>query len=260
VPGQKRKPGLALPGLRRRVFDGRGMSERFVPFGPAHLAAILLAFLVPVGLSWFTRRAADPLRFAAAMRRGFAALLIGTWIIWFWLLVERHWLAPGNLIPMHLCDWAAIITIVTLIRPNQKSYELAYFWSLGGTLQALLTPDLRYGFPDWRFLVFFLFHSGIIAAVLYLTLGMRHRPWPSSLPRVMAWSLVYLASALLVNAVFRTNFGYLSAKPAIPSLLDLLSPWPWYIGELVLLGLVSILVCYAPFYVWDRFRARRHSA
>lgn len=235
---------------------GPPMSDRFVLFGVAHLCAIALAFLVPLVLAIATVRSPHR-RFGTRVRLIFAGLLIGTWILWFGLLYERHWFAPGNMLPMHLCDWAALLTIVTLLRPRQRTYELAYFWAMGGTLQALLTPDLRYGFPDLRFDVFFLFHSGIIAAVLYLTFGTRLRPWPASIPRVMGWSLVYLAAALAVNAIFHTNFGYLSAKPPGPSLFDALAPWPWYIGELVALGLLSILIYYAPFYLADRFGPSR---
>lgn len=231
------------------------MSDRFVLFGAAHLAAIASAFVVPLVLSIATALSPDP-RFERHVRTVFAALLIGTWVLWYWLLYERNWFAPGNVLPMNLCDWAAIATIVTLIRPNLRTYELAYFWALGGTLQALLTPDLRYGFPDMRFDIFFLFHSGIIAAVLYLTFGARFRPWPSSIPRVIFWSLVYLVSALAVNWLFKTNFGYLSAKPPGPSLFDAMAPWPWYIGELAVLSLISIIVYYAPFFMADRLRVR----
>jgi len=238
------------------VFDAVAMSDRFILFGVAHLCAIALAFLVPLALAAATLMSRNP-QFERRVRLVFAGLLIGTWIAWFALLYARDWFAPGNVLPMNLCDWAAILTIVTLLRPGQRSYELAYFWAMGGTLQALLTPDLRYGFPDMRFDVFFLFHSGIIAAVLYLTFGARWRPWPSSIPRVMLWSLVYLISAFGVNAVFNTNFGYLSAKPPGPSLFDAMAPWPWYIAELALLGILSILLYYAPFYFADSLKRWR---
>jgi len=232
------------------------METPFVMFGTAHLLAIGLAFEVPVVLAFLVRVSKSrPL--AEVVRWTFAVELIGTYALWYWLLYERGWMAVGNLLPMHLCDWAAIACIVTLIRPNQRSYELAYFWALSATLQATLTPELALGWPDWRFVVFFGFHCGVIAAVLYMTLGMRLRPYPRSLPRVVAWTLFYGVAAGAVDWMFGVNFGFLRAKSKDPSVLDLLAPWPWYIAELVPIALVFILVLYAPFFVADRLR-RRH--
>lgn len=232
------------------------METPFVMFGTAHLLAIGLAFEVPVVLAFLVRVSKSrPL--AEIVRWTFAVELIATYALWYWLLYERGWMAVGNLLPMHLCDWAAIACIVTLIRPNQRSYELAYFWALSATLQATLTPELALGWPDWRFVVFFGFHCGVIAAVLYMTLGMRLRPYPRSLPRVVAWTLFYGVAAGAVDWMFGVNFGFLRAKSKDPSVLDLLAPWPWYIAELVPIALAFILVLYAPFFIADRLRRRR---
>jgi hypothetical integral membrane protein (TIGR02206 family) len=187
----------------------------------------------------------------------FAGELIATWVLWYWLIATRGWLSPQTLLPMDLCDWATIAALATLLRPNQRSYELAYFWALSGTLQALVTPDLFYDSPDLRFVVFFAFHGGTVAAVLFLTLAAGMRPWPASIPRVLARSSLYLVAALATNWAFGTNFGYLSAKPANPSLLDVMGPWPLYIVELVGLAVLYVVVLYLPFFIADR-RARRH--
>jgi hypothetical integral membrane protein (TIGR02206 family) len=232
------------------------MDQPFVFFGTAHVAAIALAFAVPLVLAVVVRLSGSG-AFANAVRWAFAVGLIATYALWYWLLYSRGWMAVGNLLPMHLCDWAAIATIVTLLWPNQKSYELAYFWALTGTLQATLTPQLALGWPDWRFVVFFGFHGGVIAAVLYMTLGMRMRPWPASIPRVAVWTLVYGLAAGTVDWLFDANFGFLRAKSTDPSVLDLLSPWPWYIAELVPIGFALVLILYAPFFVADRFRQSR---
>jgi hypothetical integral membrane protein (TIGR02206 family) len=234
------------------------MVHTFVLFGPAHLSAVALAFLVPIMLAGLVRSANNP-RLADIVRWLFAAELMATYILWYWLLYSRGWMAVGNLLPMHLCDWAAIAAFVTLIWPNQKSYELAYFWALSATLQATLTPQLAFDFPDWRFVVFFGFHCGVIAAVLFLTLGTKLRPHLASIPRVVAWTLVYGVAAGLVDWAFDVNFGFLRAKSTEPSVLDLLSPWPWYIAELVPIAFVFILILYAPFFVADRIgRARTY--
>jgi hypothetical integral membrane protein (TIGR02206 family) len=231
------------------------MDSHFVLFGTAHLSAIALAFAVPVVLAILVRRSGSA-ALADALRWLFAAELIATYALWYWLLIARGWAGVGNVLPMHLCDWAAIACIVTLIRPNQRTYELAYFWALSATLQATLTPELALGWPDLRFVVFFAFHCGVIAAVLYMTLGMRMRPVPASIPRVIAWTLFYGAAAGTVDWLFKVNFGFLRAKSTDPSVLDLLSPWPWYIAELVPIALVFILILYSPFFIADRVRRR----
>ncbi|HEY1612789.1 MAG TPA: TIGR02206 family membrane protein [Rhizomicrobium sp.] len=234
------------------------MTKPFVTFGAAHLIAIALATVMPLALGAAVRRRGSS-RIRDAIRLALATELIATWVLWYGLIFARGWLSPQTILPMDLCDWAVIAAIVTLLRPNQATYELTYFWSLSGTMQALLTPELFYGFPDLRFIVFFGFHGGAIAAAVYLTVGLRYRPVGVSIPRVLGWSIVYLATALAVNGLFHTNFGYLSAKPARASLLDLMAPWPFYIGEMAALGVVLVIVLYLPFFVFDRWRGNSAS-
>jgi hypothetical integral membrane protein (TIGR02206 family) len=234
------------------------MSEPFVAFGASHFVVMALTVIVPAGLAIITRRLRSE-DFVRAVSFTFAAGLIATWIVWYWLIAARGWISAQTLLPVDLCDWATIATLATLLRPNQRSYELAYFWALSGTLQALVTPELYYDFPDLRFIIFFAFHGGTIAAVLFLTLARGMRPHRSSLPRVVAWSLLYLLSALTVNRLFGANFGYLSAKPTKPSMLDAMGPWPTYIAELAGVGILYVFVLYAPFFVADRLKRRRTS-
>jgi hypothetical integral membrane protein (TIGR02206 family) len=229
------------------------MDKTFVWFGPAHIAAIALSVCAPLGLAAFGR--GNP-RLTRAIRLVLAGELIATWILWYWMIVARGWVSTHTLLPMDLCSWASIAAIVTLLRPGQRSFELAYFWALTGTLQALITPELFYDFPDPRFIVFFAFHGGAIASVLFLVLGAGMRPYPASIPRVLAASLVYLVVTLATNRIFHTNFGYLSGKPAKPSLLDLMGPWPIYIVEVAALGVVLVLMLYSPFYIADTMKNR----
>jgi hypothetical integral membrane protein (TIGR02206 family) len=156
--------------------------------------------------------------------------------------------------PMQLWDWAVITGVITLVYPNQWTYELCYFWALGATLQALMTPDLSNGFPDARFIQFFALHGGVIAAALYMTLCLGMRPVPMSIARTLLWSTAYLALAMATNAMLDANFGYLRRKPAHPSLLDYMAPWPFYIVQLALLAILFTLLYYSPFFIIDQLR------
>jgi hypothetical integral membrane protein (TIGR02206 family) len=229
----------------------------FILFGPAHLTALALAVVVPLLLAAVVRRAP---RLDGAIRFGLALLLGGGWLAWYALFAARGWLTLGNALPLNLCDWAAAALIVALLHPRRRIYELGYFWGLGGTVQGLVTPDIGRGFPDPQFIFFFINHGGIIASLLYLTLGTGLRPVPASLPRVVFASFAYAGVAAAADFLLGTNYGFLRAKPANASILDFLSPWPWYIPELVLIGFASALLYYAPFFIADRLRAYRQAA
>ena len=231
----------------------------FVLFEQSHLIVLALTVLVPVVLAVLCRT----MKTAAlerAIRWMFALSIAGAWASWFWVGAQKGWLDLGNVLPMDLCSWAAIATIITLVTPNQKSYELAYFWALAATTQGLLRPGIPFDFPEFRFIEFSIFHGGIIAAVLFLTLGAGWRPYPISIPRVIAWTFVYMAAAGLTDWLLKVDYGFLRAKPIYPSLFDLMPDWPWYIPVLVVLGLLSTLVCYAPFFLIDLLRGRKKNA
>ncbi len=230
------------------------MAAAFQHLGVAHVGAIVLTIAAPLGLCAVNRLIDGDI--AKTINRFLAAVIVGSEILRFMRLFRDGELTIESAAPMHLCDWAAIAAVITLIFPNQWTYELCYFWALGGTLQALLTPDLSYEFPDLRFISFFTLHGGVVATALYLTFCLGMRPFPISIARALGWSLLYLAAAMAANQALKTNFGYLRAKPSHPSLMDYLAPWPYYIPETVLLAIAVCLVFYAPFFLVDRLRRR----
>ena len=230
------------------------MSHPFIPFGPSHLTAIALALLVPLALALLARHEHLGRRADRVVRLALAALLAAGWVLWYGFSAARGDLRFDNGLPMNLCDWAEIALVVALLTRRQFAYELGYFWGLGGTLQGVLTPAIYYDFPDPQFVFFFIQHGGVVAALLYLTLGTRLRPSLASLPRVIVASLGYLAAAALVDGLLGVNYGFLRAKPLGQNLLTVMSPWPWYIPELVAAGIVFILIYYAPFALADALR------
>ncbi|HJT43993.1 MAG TPA: TIGR02206 family membrane protein [Rhizomicrobium sp.] len=233
------------------------MSTPFVLLGPAHIAAVALTLAVPLSLAALTRRSAA---MEPVVRSGFALLLLGGYAAWYAMFALRGWLGLGNALPFNLCDWAAIALVITLFWPNQFTYDLGYFWGLAGTMHGLLTPPVHHEFPDPEFIFFFVNHGGIIASILFLTVGSGLRPLPRSVPRAIIASLIYAAVAGTVDWLLGVNYGLLRAKPDNVSVLDLLSPWPWYIPQLIAIGIASVLLYYLPFFLYDLFSARRKGA
>lgn len=217
-------------------------------------AALCLTVLLPL-VFWLLRRRFDTPRFAQLLCRSTAVALLaleGS-------EVAVKLLVPGGPIggalPMQLCDWVLFAVAAALWFRWQLGFELGYFWGLAGTLQALLTPAIAPTEPWWRLLSFFFSHALIVAGVLHLLLSERCRPWPQSLPRVILCSEIYLVAALLANHLTGANYGFLSAKPLQPSLLDYFSDQHWlYVLQINLTALVFFPLLYLPWLAWDRWQ------
>jgi hypothetical integral membrane protein (TIGR02206 family) len=226
----------------------------FRRFSEAHLVVILLTIIVPLGLG-FAVRISKSQRFERSVAGCLAALLVVNYIGYAAYLSRAGTLRWQQVLPFQLCDWAMIAVIVALISGRRGWFEVAYFWGIGGTVQAILTPDLKYAFPDVRFLTFFIGHCGIVAGILFLMLTRRFRPTAASIGRTFAWSELYLVLTLLVNYITGENYGFLTHKPQEFSLLSYLSDSrPLYILQMHGLALIFFSALYAPFALVDLLR------
>src|SRR6266480_6921408 len=170
----------------------------FHAFRVAHITVIVLTISLPFVLAAFVRRSKLRLveRFIAVALSG---LLVGNYFTYL-LFVRRFDQASWQqTLPLQLCDWAMVVVIVALLTGSKRWFEVAYFWGIGGTLQAVLTPNLPYGFPDWRFISFFMSHCGIIVSVVFLMLTRDYRPAPTAILRVWLWTEFYFVVTLAVD-------------------------------------------------------------
>ncbi|MFN2508085.1 MAG: TIGR02206 family membrane protein [Chthoniobacterales bacterium] len=231
----------------------------FHAFSPEHLAVIFLTVGLPFALAAVVRRSQSVLM-ERTIASSLCVVLIANYIIY--LLYLRHWgdLTWEATLPMQMCDWAMAVIIVTLLTANRRWFDVAYFWGIGGTLQAVLTPNLLYGFPDLRFISFFVAHGGIIVGVVFLMLTRRLRPYPMSIVRAFAWSELYFVATMIVDELTGVNYGFLLHKPEAFSVLSFLSDSrPLYLLQMHGLALLFFGLLYLPFAVRDLFVGPRTS-
>ncbi len=173
------------------------------------------------------------------MRLGLAATLGAALLGYVAMLARSGWLSWRAVLPLHLCDMLILIAIVALVTQARAAFELLWFWGGGGAMLAMLTPLVTRGFPDPQFLVFFGFHAGVVASAWLLAAGCGVRPRPHAAWRAFFVTNAYAGGVTLINLWLDTNYMFLRAKPATPTLLDWLGDWPWYIVACEGLALVA---------------------
>lgn len=176
-----------------------------------------------------------------------SALLIT--ILKFGELAYRHFIFKEELatmLPLHLCNIALIAGVAFMFTYNSILFQLTYFWSIG-SIFALLTPEVRYKFPNFWHISFFITHFYLFFIMLYGVFKLKLRPTLSGL-FISFFSINFIAIGVyFINVNLGTNFMFLNHKPAFPSPLDYFGNWPYYIIPVEVLFLFLSFLFYIPF-------------
>lgn len=215
----------------------------FEPFSPLHGLIILLfmsatALLVSAGV-----------RLAPAARlrldRNLGMVLVALWIYsngW-WLLPARFDAARS--LPLHVCDVTSLLAGVVLLMPRRPLRAILYFWGIGMSLQAILTPEISFEPNTIWFWIFWASHSAIIAIAVYDIAVRGFRPDWRDFRIAVAGGLAYLAIVFTINLMFGYNYGYVgNARPGETSIIDFLGPWPYRVVlmSVLVIGVMALLM------------------
>ncbi|BBI32987.1 YwaF family protein [Cohnella abietis] len=222
----------------------------FVPFSWAHLLGLAIAVVTVVVMVSFREKLREPKNNRKA-RYGLVIVLVGCEIsLQVWYGLTDNWGLQS--LPFQLCSMMMWLSALLLLTRNRKLYEITFFLGIMGALQALLTPNLDASFPQFRYFHFFIAHTAIIAASVFLTVIERYRPTFFSVFRALGWLHVLAIPAAITNTLTGSNFMFLARKPDTASILDLLAPWPWYLLELELVAVILCLAMFGIVLVMDR--------
>ena len=220
----------------------------FQQFDTAHLLSLLLITSISIGCSVLGYRS------KSAEAKGVFPWVLVLFLITNEIYIHAAAIAAGQwrmswALPLHLCDLSFFAVMVALIWKNQVAWELAYYWGIGGSIPALITPDIPLAFPHFYFVTFFIHHGGIIFGVLYLAFSEKYSLPFSSIKRVWLITHVYVVFIAFFNLTMKTNYLFLCAKPTQPSLIDYLGPWPYYIIGLEMIFTSTLFLLYWLFHV-----------
>lgn len=240
------------------TFFGRQRETNFAMFSTPHLMA--LAFVALCCLLLFASRAAlrsrpvlrDAIRIMLAI-----VLLASEASLHLWYLSQDIWTIQNSL-PLELCGITLLLSAIMLLTRSRRLYSFLYFAGIGGAFIALLTPNLVYPFPHFRFLLFFTAHGAIVLASLFMTWAYGFRPTWRSLFFTMGCLNIIAACVFAADKLLDTNYMFLAHKPSTFSVLDYFGPYPYYLLVEEGFAFVFFLLMYLIFFrLPEHFRTQR---
>ncbi|OUU78820.1 MAG: hypothetical protein CBC38_06815 [Gammaproteobacteria bacterium TMED78] len=164
-----------------------------------------------------------------------------------------------NMLPLHLCHLSSFTISIFLLTKRMIFFEIAFFWGISGGLMANTQPDIRFGFPDMQFILFFFGHWLMWLGIAYSAIVFRKRPNFSSLRKVIPISLIMVLVIYSINLAINffapgnpANYWYLMELPAGANITNFMPSPPYQIPYYIFTGIIVFIIIYIPFALYDR--------
>lgn len=229
-----------------RFFGLKYSGEAFSVFSTVHMMTLLFLVITNFLILFILMKMKNP-KAAKILRLSIASIMLFHFISYeAWSFLTGDFTLKYSL-PLHLCDIGILFSAIMLFTKNKFLFEITYFWGLGGSLLAILTPDIFQSFPHFIFMNYFLSHGGIITSVLFMIFIEKYRVTFKSIRKVFLFTNVYMVIIAGVNLLLKSNYLYICRKPNNPTLIDFLGPWPWYLLNLEVVTVTVFLLLFIPF-------------
>lgn len=150
-----------------------------------------------------------------------------------------------ELLPLHLCNITLIFTIIMMLSSSKTLFQLCYYWSLGAIF-AIATPDVKYSFPNFMTLSFFVTHFYILFAVIYACIFFKFRPTLWGYFSAFITINLICIGVYFLNDKLGTNYLYVNRVPDFSSPLNYFGEWPYYIIVVELIYIILTYIIYFP--------------
>ena len=229
------------------------MQEEFILFGSQHISALSTVIAVSVVTPIVLRTS------SSIEVKKFVSMVLAILLILHELIKPfyRYYLFGHELLlvfPIHICHLAAISMGLFLILKKEFLFEIAYFWGLSGNLLAMVTPDMKYGFPNLEFTMFYFGHGLLLLSILFACVCLRTNLRWSSILRVFIATILILPAMYGLNIALESyqpnvNYWYLMITPGPDTILSLFPEPPWHIPYVAVTALLIFIVSFIP-YKW----------
>ncbi|MEC7919023.1 MAG: TIGR02206 family membrane protein [Candidatus Neomarinimicrobiota bacterium] len=231
--------------------------NEFILFGTTHLLTLGIIFVVSFGFSFFIRDKYSLESFGSFEKILGFALILNELLKPFYLIAlgDYKW---TNTVPLHACHISSYTAGLFLLTREQRFFDFAYFWGLGGGTMALLTPDVEFTFPDLDFITLFFGHGLLFFSLIYIVIVIKQKVTFGSLINALKYSLILLPIMYVLNVLiggepgYEANLWYLMKAPAGESLMSLFPAPPWHVFPVFPLVAIIFYMLYLPFYFAEK--------
>lgn len=211
-----------------------GNMEGFQAFGSAHLIPVIFYTILTCIWIFLAKKWDYQRQYKSALY--FSFVLAGLVLFWMLFKMWNNQFDPAEDFPFHLCNILTLVLPFALYYKSRWFFGILYFWVLVGTMQAILTPELKEPFPHFIYFRYWTVHCGLVMLIFYGLLVFKWKVYWKDIRNAIIGANVYVIFSFIANYLSGGNYFFTMHKPRTASLLDYLGPWPWYLftGQIIM--------------------------
>lgn len=214
----------------------------FELFSVAHIVTFVLFFTTFCALVYYRKKLKS---YQSIIKWTlFSILLASELSLHLWLIITKQW--DVNNLPIQLCSLSTFLALFLFLKNNKKVFYLLYFIGILPPILSMVTPEIAYHFPHFRFIKYFLHHSAIPLAVLYFILFEGYRvPRKAILYGYLSVNIIAVPVYFL-NQQLGTNFFYLANPTETKTILSFFGSDIMYYINLEIVAILVFIITYIP--------------
>lgn len=213
-----------------------------------HIVTLVLFFLTYVAMIFF-RKSLKPYQSILKWTL-FSILLICELSHHLWLVLTDQW--EVSALPIQLCSLSTFIALYLFFKNDKNVFYLFYFIGTIPPILSMVTPDIIYQFPHFRFLKYFLHHAAIPLAVLYFILFEGYRVHKKTILSSFFILNIIAVPVFFLNIQLGTNFFFLAKPSEQETLLSFFGSGIMYYINLEMVALLVFVLTYIPMGILQR--------
>jgi hypothetical integral membrane protein (TIGR02206 family) len=181
-------------------------------FSYSHIAA-LMVFLMTLIIMVYSFQKWKNQRGEKTIGWILLSLLVGSEVFYqLWAISYGVWDSRETL-PLHLCSFSTFFGIYLFFKRNNVLFYFYFYIGFFPPILALVTPDLLFEFPHFRYFKFFIHHMAIPLMAVYLLLTKKYILSIKSIVYGLLTLNLMILPIGLINKWIGSNYFFLAGPP-----------------------------------------------
>ena len=175
-----------------------------------------------------------------------------------WLILTNQWNVSN--LPLQLCSLSTFLAVFLFLKKSNNVFYLFYFFGTLPPILAMVTPEMAYTFPHFRYIEYFLHHSAIPLAAFYFILYEGYRVPKDAILFSFITVNIIAVPIFFLNLWLGTNFFYLASPTEAKTILTFFGSGIMYYIYLEIAALIVFFITYLPMGVLQRIENKNKNA